>query len=117
MSTCTFNRDRVNPEFIGLRSSQLRTDGGHRREFAGTGPVVLKLISSNGCCLVSSGNSMDRFVCSFVFAFPFIITARLGMCYIIRKTASEEHVLLARTYIKIGINSSSIDFSVSVKSA
>ena len=38
----------VSPEFIGSRN-QLRTDGVHCRESAGTGPVNLKVVP-NGCC-------------------------------------------------------------------
>ena len=42
MSTYNTNRHRVNPELY--QATQLRTDGVHCRESAGTGPVVLKVI-------------------------------------------------------------------------
>ena len=41
-STHIVHRNGVSPEFIG--STQSRTDGVHRQEYAGTGPVVLRVV-------------------------------------------------------------------------
>ena len=45
----TVIRHWASPEFI--RIVQLRTDGVHCREYAGTGPPVNLNVISNGCCL------------------------------------------------------------------
>ena len=42
----TVNRQRVSSEFMGSRD--LRTDGVHCREFAGKGPVILKIVPVMG---------------------------------------------------------------------
>ena len=45
-----FNRHTPSGQSRLYRVTQLRTDGVHRRESAGTGPVNLKVVP-NGCCL------------------------------------------------------------------
>ena len=66
-STYTANRHRVSPEFY--RVAQLRTDG---VEFAGTGPVVLKVSYSNGCAAFS-GVTMDQFLCPSLLPRPLLV--------------------------------------------
>ena len=44
------NRHTPSGQSRVYRVTQLRIDGVHRREFAGTGPVNLKVVP-NGCCL------------------------------------------------------------------
>ena len=53
-------RHRVSPEFIGSLT-QLRTDGVHCRESAGTGQVNLKVVP-NECC--PGQVTMDQLICA-----------------------------------------------------
>ena len=49
----------------------MRTDGVHRREFAGTGPVLLNVFPVTGAAL--SGIAVDHFLYVFLFPHPNII--------------------------------------------
>ena len=48
--TIYLNRHTPSGQSRIYRVTQLRTNGGHCRESADTGPVVLKVVFSNGCC-------------------------------------------------------------------
>ena len=50
------------------RVTQLRTDGQHCRESAGTRPVVLKMVSVTGAAF--SGITMDQLICASLFPHP-----------------------------------------------
>ena len=54
-----YNRHTPSSQSRVYRVTQLRTDGVHCRESAGTGPVNLKVVP-NGCCLGSI--TMDQFI-------------------------------------------------------
>ena len=60
---CPAIRHRVSPSFFGLvyRVTQLRTDGVHCRESAGTGLINLKVVP-NECCLGRS--PWDQLICA-----------------------------------------------------
>ena len=49
------------------RVTQLRTNGVHCRESAGTGPVALKVVPVTGAAF--SGFTMDQFMCASLFSF------------------------------------------------
>ena len=68
-STCTVNHHWVNPEIV-YRVTQLRTDGVHCRESAGTEPVVLKVLLITGVTL--SGFTMGQFLCASLFPHPLL---------------------------------------------
>ena len=55
-----YNRHTPSAQSRVYRVTQLRTDGVHCRESAGTGPLNLKVVP-NGCCL---GRSMDQLICA-----------------------------------------------------
>ena len=50
------------------RVTQLRTDGLHCRESAGTGPVVLKVVAVTGAAILQV--TMDQLMCASLFPHP-----------------------------------------------
>ena len=62
------NRNTPSGQSRVYRVTQLRTDGVHCREFAGTGPVNLKVVS-NECCLGRSSSINMR----LSFAHPLVV--------------------------------------------
>ena len=46
----------------------MRTDGFHGQESAGTGPVVLEVVSVTGAAF--SGFTMDQLICAAIFPHP-----------------------------------------------
>ena len=58
--------------------TQLRTDGVHRLESAGSGPEVLKVAPVTGAAF--SGNSMDKFLCAPLFPHPLYYTIIGTIC-------------------------------------
>ena len=50
---------------------QLRTDGIHCRESAGTGPAVLKVVPATGAAF--SGITMDQLMCASLFPHPLMV--------------------------------------------
>ena len=65
------NRHTPSDQSRVYRVTQMRTDGFHCRESAGTGPVNLKVVR-NGCCLGRSPWTNYHVFCCFVF-FPSIL--------------------------------------------
>ena len=62
----------VSPYYIRVyRVTQLRTDGVHGRESAGTGPVALKVVPETGAA--SSGLTMDQLVYASLFSQPLLL--------------------------------------------
>ena len=53
------------------RVTQLRTDGVHCREFAGTGPVILKVVSYR--VLPAQQVTLNQLLCASLFSTPTII--------------------------------------------
>ena len=66
-------RHRVSPEFY--RVTQLRTDGVHCRESAGTGPVVLKVVPVTGAAFL--GITMDQLMSASLFPHPILARAHI----------------------------------------
>ena len=62
-------RHRVSPEFIGV--TQLRTDGIHCQESAGTGPVVLKVVPVTGAAILKA--TMEQLMRASLFPHPLVI--------------------------------------------
>ena len=56
------NRHTQSGEFLVFRVTQLRTDGVHRRESAGTGPVNLKVVPTEFC--LAWQITMDQLICA-----------------------------------------------------
>ena len=84
---CTVNHHRVSPEFI--RSyMQLRIDGVHCQESAGTAPLGLKVVRVTGAAF--SGITMCVCVCVF---FPFILNVRLVGCTSRGHTGGRSHMI------------------------
>ena len=57
-----FNRHTPSGQSRVNRVTQLRTDGVHCREFAGTGPVVLKVVQVTGAAILQV--IMDQLMCA-----------------------------------------------------
>ena len=74
--TCTIDT-RVSQSGVYL-VTQLRTDGVHRGESAGTGPVVLE--EARVTRGAYSGNPMDQFLRASVFPTPTTGTVPVDMC-------------------------------------
>ena len=86
------------------RVMQLRTDGVHRRESAGTGPVVLNVIQLTGSAC--SGNPMDQFLCAPIFLHLLLIpllnltkllqTVAISACGLLNREKRTKRESLAR---------------------
>ena len=48
-----------------------RTDGVHCRESAGTGPVILKVVSATGAAILQV--TMDQLMCASLFPHPLLV--------------------------------------------
>ena len=53
------------------RVTQLRTDGVHCRESAGTGPVVLQVVPVTSAAILQA--TMDRLMCASLFPHPLLV--------------------------------------------
>ena len=64
------NRNMPSGQARVYRATQLRTDGVHCRESAGTGPVVLKVVPVTGAAF--AGITMDQLMCASLFPHPLL---------------------------------------------
>ena len=81
---------------------QLRTDGIQCREFAGTQPVVLKVVPVTGATF--SGTTIDQLMCASLFPDPILIlyvvcSGHDDMCDTVRKYSR----LKSNTYVGVFI--------------
>ena len=79
---CTAIRRRVNREFLGSR--QLRTDGVHCRESAGTGPVVLKVVQVTGAAFADHRGPI---IVRLFFLHPLLAWHEAGMLKFLSEAA------------------------------